>query len=63
MHLITSFGTVFKRYSLWKGVAHNDPERKYCACYSMNISLWEGVVVWKCRFLGGLSLHLRHLIG
>ena len=37
--------------SLWEGVAHNGPERKYFACYCKNISLWEGVAVQKASFL------------
>ena len=37
--------------SLWEGVAHNGPERKYFACYWKNISLREGVVVQKASFL------------
>ena len=43
--------------SLWEGVAHNGPERKYFACYCKNISLWEGVSVREAVFcyftLGG----------
>ena len=37
--------------SLWEGFARNGPERKYFACYCENISLWEGVAVWKAGFL------------
>ena len=37
--------------SLWEGVAHTGPERKYFACYCKNISLWEGVTVRKVGFL------------
>ena len=37
--------------SLWEGVAHNGPERKYFDCYCKNISLWEGVLVQEAGFL------------
>ena len=36
--------------SLWEGVVHIGPERKYFACYCKNISLWEGVSVREAGF-------------
>ena len=36
--------------SLWEGVVHIGPERKYFACYCKNISLWEGVSGWEAVF-------------
>ena len=50
--------------SLWEGVAHNGPERKYFACYCKNISLWKasfllfhfGRVLRSCKQYFMLSL-------
>ena len=46
--------------SLWEGVAHNGPERKYFAVYCKNISLWEGVEVLQAMLhaITGISWHL-----
>ena len=51
MHLITSFNTVFGKYFTLGGVAGNGAERKYCTRYCENISLTEGVAVWKYQFM------------